>query len=139
MFIYSIWESVFLVSMALGFFYSWQTYCKIEGEVEQLKLREVVKNTREDFAVFYDKLCMSQTLNKLMYWLAPLLEKLEHLTGRGGNLRYNGSYDYLRAKKNDPEEGVQLQGKELDEDEEIKNTNLNELLHSDSSDEDESD
>ena len=33
MFTYCIFESIFQISMALGFFYSWQTYSKIEGEL----------------------------------------------------------------------------------------------------------
>ena len=104
MFIFSIWESLFLVSMALGFFYSWQTYSQIENEVNDMTLREVYYSTIVDMKQAYDKLCFSTTLGKIMFFVSPVMEKLEQITGRGGNLRYNGNYQtipYHHKKKDD--------------------------------------
>ena len=41
-----------------------------------------------------------------MFFVSPIMEKLEQITGRGGNLRYNGNYqtipyDYGNKKHDD--------------------------------------
>lgn len=103
MFIFSVWESVFLVSMAFGFFYSWQTYCEMDNEIEPTTLMEVFQQTKEGLGKIYRALCFSKSLGEFMSILTPPLDALEKFTGRGGNLRSG----YGTDKKND-DDNVQL-------------------------------
>jgi hypothetical protein len=89
MFIFAVWETLFLTSMALGFFYSWQTYSKMEDEVEEVALREVWADSVEGLKRCLDTLCMSRPIQIIMYALQPILDKLEKMTGPGGYLGSN--------------------------------------------------
>jgi len=45
MFVFSAWETLFMVSMAMSYFYSWQTYSLESAEVNPVELSEVVRHT----------------------------------------------------------------------------------------------
>jgi hypothetical protein len=62
----------------------------MQGEVNKVTLSEVIAHTSQSVTEFWQSMCMSKTLFKIMFFLTPILEKLENLIGRGGNLRYTG-------------------------------------------------
>lgn len=86
MFLFSVWESLFLISMALGFFFSWQTYSRVKDEVHEVTLQEVYTEVIDNFGAAYDRICTSKAVGAFMKVIQPLLDKLEEITGRGGIL-----------------------------------------------------
>lgn len=79
----------------------------MKDEVSEATLLEVYSSSFENFRFIYDKLCMSKVLTNVMMILQPMLDKLESLTGRGGNLNV-GTFH----KKNDQDDDeIQMSSK----------------------------
>ena len=96
-----------MVSMALSYFYSWQVYSdpsnpevSEKDEVVACDLKEVAEQTLEQIRESYDKCCASEGLKRIMMTVQPLVQKMEGLTGRGGNLRDHS----LSKKYDDPQQ-----------------------------------
>ena len=92
MFVFSVFETVFMVGMALNFFYSWQSYSstvqegEVMPEVVAIPLRQVadliLQNAQARWRHFISSGPIATTLNLVQ----PILKRLEQMTGRGGQL-----------------------------------------------------
>jgi hypothetical protein len=84
MFYFSIWETLFMVSMAMSYFYSWQTYslndmltkngpldCS-KAEVVGVTFREVLRHSRNRLLYNLHVLCLSSACVGLSQMLNPL-------------------------------------------------------------------
>lgn len=107
MFMFSICETIFMCSMSMSFFYSWQTYSHEDGkamssaerekhkpEVIEAGFREVLVSTGDFLSEKANQLLRSGFCEKCKIVLDPILGKLEGLTGRGGNMT-QGQYSSI--------------------------------------------
>ena len=105
MFVFSGCETLFMLSMAMSYFYSWQVYSDPDAngvsendEVMACDLKEVIDSSIESFKSGFNRCCQSPLLLSVMTSVQPLTDRLEKFTGRGGNLRATGfskKYDRL--------------------------------------------
>lgn len=117
MFIFSIYETVFMVATALNFFYSWQTYSEPaslalddphrgkQPEVLSVPLRDILDEMLQDVQAKFRAFYQSRPVQFILGMLAPLISSTEKFTGRGGILT-NGfkqsdqsNHDYAMVKK----------------------------------------
>ena len=84
-----------MVSMAMCYFYSWQTYAvapensdeaEVWDQVVAVELAEVVRSVSASFAACWRSLLNTVICQKILTVSEPLLTKLEGFTGRGGYL-----------------------------------------------------
>ena len=94
-------------SMAMSFFYSWQTYSfqdgkqlssaekeKMKPEVIDVGFREVLVQTGDNISSLVTDILNSNCCEQIKYFLDPLLIRLEVITGRGGNMT-QGQYSQI--------------------------------------------
>ena len=91
MFVFSVFETVFMVATALNFFYSWQTYASASEpgstpEVIEVPLRSVSSYFLADLKSILGLVCECRPLSIFFDSMQPGLGRLERLTGRGGNM-----------------------------------------------------
>ena len=97
MFMFSIFETIFMCSMSMSFFYSWQTYSiedskslssaereKHKPEVIEVGFREVLIKTGDLVSENVNYVIGSSFCEKCKTFLDPILSRLEDITGRGG-------------------------------------------------------
>ena len=94
MFVFSAWETLFMVSMAMSYFYSWQTYSIESAEVTPVELREVFRHTAMELRARREWICQTRICQGLHALCGPILAKLEGLFGRGGNLAAGQRFTY---------------------------------------------
>ena len=65
MFCFSACETLFLLSMAMSYFYSWQTYSFDETEVVAVDMRDVMKHSKIIAKYYWRRMCMSKVCSGL--------------------------------------------------------------------------
>jgi len=102
MFLFSICETVFMVSMAMSNFYSWQTYSggydpnsKEDQELIPVGFRQVFAESLIKFQAKWKEMCSSNLCVKMQQVCDPVFSQLEQFTGRGGLvLNINRKFNY---------------------------------------------
>lgn len=94
MFFFSACETLFMISMAMSYFYSWQTYSVDPHEVEPVDFWGAMKDSSDHMSFIFryinnTRLCL--TISRI---IEPISSRLETIFGRGGNLAAGNKMPY---------------------------------------------
>lgn len=109
MFFFTASETLFMVSMALCYFYTWQTYSLNDEQLNEVEISyvhdvypveygEAVRHMMRRFNVCGDSIMRTSLCVRIQQICEPVLNKLETVTGFGGNL--NSGSSKRNSKKN---------------------------------------
>jgi len=82
MFFYTASETLFLISMAMTYFYSWQTYSADIGEVVDVQYTRVLQEVFSDFKAVIGVIMSTFVCRRVM----EVVGKMEQIAGKGGHM-----------------------------------------------------